>query len=136
MKEMTLKEYMTEAEKRFGKNRLDWKFICPRCKTVQSARDFKEAGASQDLTESYIGFSCIGRITPPEKKIGCDWTLGGLFLIHDLEIVKEDGTFILGFLEEGTYEVVVEDSDDPVKTYTTSAVVSVGESTVLDDITL
>jgi len=51
-------------------------------------------------------------------------------------IVKEDGTFILGFLEAGTYQVYIEDSDDPVKTYTTSAVVSVGESTVLDDITL
>lgn len=97
MKQMTLEEYMAEAEKRFGENRLDWKFVCPKCKTVQSARDFKEAGASQELTEGYIGFSCIGRIIPPEKEIGCDWTLGGLFQFHDLEIIKEDGTTVPRF---------------------------------------
>ncbi len=65
----------------------DWKFVCPRCKTVQSAADLLEAGASKDLASSYMGFSCIGRV---DKKLGCDWTLGGLFRIHTLEIVTED----------------------------------------------
>ncbi|MEN8193124.1 MAG: DUF4382 domain-containing protein [Bacteroidota bacterium] len=52
-------------------------------------------------------------------------------------IVKDDGTFILGFLEAGTYQVDIEDSDDPIKTNSIFDVeVSVGESTDLADITL
>ena len=51
-------------------------------------------------------------------------------------IVKEDGTFILGFLKAGTYQVDIGDNDDPIKSYSTSAIVSVGENTDLGEITL
>ena len=52
-------------------------------------------------------------------------------------IVKEEGAFVLGFLEEGTYQVDIEDSDEPTKSFTTSGVnVNIGESTDLGDITL
>ncbi len=64
-------------------------FRCPRCGTLQCAEDLIEAGAGADLdtVEKYLGFSCVGRWS--EEK-GCDWTLGGLFQIHELEVVTPD----------------------------------------------
>ena len=51
-----------------------------------------------DEVEKYLGFSCFGRWThqkpPPKEKgtqHGCNWTLGGLFQCHDLEVVTPDG---------------------------------------------
>lgn len=76
-------------------------FKCPICATVQSAFDLIAAGAGADFdaVSKYIGFSCIGRFTsagpfdknrrPPAK--GCDWTLGGLLSMHELEVINEEG---------------------------------------------
>ncbi|MDE2087997.1 MAG: hypothetical protein KGI63_12270 [Xanthomonadaceae bacterium] len=78
--------------------------ICPICQTVQSATDLIRAGAgaTMDEVERYLGFSCVGRWTnagpfhsskrrrAPEQR-GCDWTLGGLFRLHRLEVVADDG---------------------------------------------
>lgn len=77
-------------------------FICPMCGTVQSADDLIKASAGKDFddVEKYLGFSCIGRFTgmgPPSKARatapgkGCNWTLGGLFRMHKLEVITEDG---------------------------------------------
>jgi len=51
--------------------------------------------------QKYFGFSCVGRFTgagnPPKpedkgkEQKGCNWTLGGLFQMHDLEVVTPDG---------------------------------------------
>jgi hypothetical protein len=72
---------------------------CPRCGTVQSAADLIAAGAGPDFeaVEKYLGFSCVGRFTgagsPRKKPDGepCNWTLGGLFALHRLEVVMSDG---------------------------------------------
>lgn len=78
----------------------DLAFKCPMCRTIQSGADFIAAGAGADMESvaKYLGFSCIGRVTgakPYHKNVkpgdGCDWTLGGLFRLHDLEVVSEDG---------------------------------------------
>lgn len=70
---------------------------CPICKTIQSMHVFKKAGLDEDHIEKVFGFSCIGRFTNsgPHKQEyapgrGCDWTLGGLFQLHELEIVTPD----------------------------------------------
>jgi hypothetical protein len=75
---------------------------CPICGTVQSMASLVVAGASVEDAEKQIGFSCEGRITgvgPLPKNAsaerrgqrGCDWSLGGLFSLHMLEVVTEDG---------------------------------------------
>ena len=90
MKTMTLQEFKN-AIKGQGKDRIeDVTFRCPKCKTLQSAQDLINAGAgkSMDEVEKYLGFSCIGRW---DKNKGCDWTLGGLFQIHEFEVITEDG---------------------------------------------
>ncbi len=90
MKIMTLEEFET-AIKGQGKKRIEEvTFRCPRCKTLQAAQDLINAGAGRtiDEVEKYLAFSCIGRWT---KDKGCDWTLGGLLQIHELEVVTPDG---------------------------------------------
>lgn len=82
-------------------------FRCAACGTVQSMASLIKAGAQPETVERYIGFSCEGRFSgvgpwPSSKdkskkaqarrqQRGCDWTLGGLFKIHRLEVVLEDG---------------------------------------------
>ena len=76
--------------------------ICPMCATVQSMRSLINAGAgkTEDEVERYVGFSCVGRFTGEGSALsdeerqqgkGCDWTLGGLFKLHKLEVIDPEG---------------------------------------------
>ncbi len=74
-------------------------FRCPICGTVQSAHSLIAAGAGKAFedVETSVGFNCVGRYTgrPGHTKrdapgLGCNWTLGGLFRLHELE-VDSDG---------------------------------------------
>lgn len=74
--------------------------VCPVCGTVQSMASLIAAGATPEEAERQIGFSCEGRLTNagpfnPKNKAkgarGCDWSLGGLFRVHELEVLTEDG---------------------------------------------
>ena len=72
---------------------------CPMCDCLQTATDLIEAGAGAtfDEVEKYLGFSCVGRWTgaasPRREPDGspCNWTLGGLFALHKLEVLTPDG---------------------------------------------
>lgn len=75
---------------------------CCVCGTVQSMASLVAAGAQPEQAERMIGFSCEGRLTdagpwpnkPSDKRRavrGCDWSLGGLFRIHTLEVLTDDG---------------------------------------------
>lgn len=77
-------------------------FKCPICGTVQSMSSLLKAGAPADRVENIIGFSCEGRFSGaggwPNKPTkarratrGCDWTLGGFFSLHKLEVETEKG---------------------------------------------
>jgi hypothetical protein len=80
-------------------------FICPVCGTVQSMASLVKAGDTPEMVERHIAFNCEGRFSgagpwnPGKSKKardlrkirGCDWTLGGLFQFHTLEIVDEEG---------------------------------------------
>lgn len=81
-------------------------FVCPICGTVQSMASLIAAGCKPDKVEGYVGFSCEGRFTRAgpwpssedqstkarerRKVRGCDWTLGGLLHLHELEIAFPD----------------------------------------------
>lgn len=99
---MTLTEYHAALKAQGVKEGLKLCMVCPMCGTVQNGEDLIKAGAGQTLgdVEGFIGFSCIGRWThgrPPPKKeergtqVGCNWTLGGLFQFHELEVITPDG---------------------------------------------
>ena len=95
---VTLAEFHSSLKAQ-GVEREDLAFRCPMCRTVQSARDLIAAGAGRafDDVERYLAFSCVGRWTgagsPRTEPDGkpCNWTLGGLFALHRLEVVTPDG---------------------------------------------
>ena len=72
---------------------------CPICGTVQSMADFIAAGAARDEAEHAIAYECVGRYTGAgpfktswrKQAKGCDWTLGGFFKLHQLEVIDENG---------------------------------------------
>jgi len=99
MRTITVKEFHAELRAQ-GVPKEHLALKCPLCGTIQSAADLIRVGAGKDFeeVEGYIGFSCIGRWTnagsfkeenPPGK--GCDWTLGGLLQLHQLEVITEEG---------------------------------------------
>lgn len=78
-------------------------FRCPACNTIQNGNDLMAAGAGGTFSEveKFLGFSCVGRWTdagPPTRdskpaagKHGCNWTLGGLLNINELDVIHDDG---------------------------------------------
>jgi hypothetical protein len=99
MRRMTIAEFHDAIRAQNAPSREDITFVCPMCGVHQSARDLIAAGAGGDFdsVERFLGFSCVGRWlcadTPRTKIDGkpCNWTLGGLFRLHKLEVVDEAG---------------------------------------------
>jgi hypothetical protein len=81
--QMSLDEWIAEGTRRFGEDKSQWKFKCAHCGHIQRAQDFKEIEMDPS---GYVYFSCIGRW---KQDVGCDWTLGGLFQIHTLEVLQD-----------------------------------------------
>jgi hypothetical protein len=99
-RQITVEELHAELKAQGVSAREHFAFRCVACGTVQSAKSLIRAGAGTTFeeVEKYLGFSCFGRWTNagPRKKNtppgrGCDWTLGGLFTIHKLEILTPEG---------------------------------------------
>jgi hypothetical protein len=86
-----LADWRDEAARLFGPKGRDWKFKCVRCGNIQSGADFIAAGMTPEEAQSRAHFSCIGRWV---KGVGCDWTLGGLFTIHEVEVLTDDGDIV------------------------------------------
>ncbi|MGL0941545.1 VVA0879 family protein [Vibrio vulnificus] len=88
---LTIEEFQARIKAQGHKDTIDVTFQCPKCKTLQSLRQLMEATGltREEANNRYLGFSCIGRFN--NKEIGCDWTLGGLFQIHELEVVDQEG---------------------------------------------
>lgn len=62
-------------------------FKCVRCGHVQSAASLvRYISADKALNTAY--FACEGRFN---RDVDCDWTLGGLFQIHKLEVLSDAG---------------------------------------------
>lgn len=98
MKTITIDEFQAACIEQANSN-LRLVFKCPMCGCLQMGQDFIDAGAatSSEQAMGYVGFSCLGRFTgasePRKKPDGkrCNWTLGGLFQLHKLEVVTPDG---------------------------------------------
>ena len=99
MRIMTVDEFNAEMKKQ-GVPIEKVTFKCPRCGRLQSAQDLIDAGAGKDLddVEGYLAYSCVGRW---DASKGCDWTLGGLFAIHELEVLTPDGKHHPRFMPMG-----------------------------------
>jgi hypothetical protein len=85
---MTNAEWQGEGIRRFGEDRMQWKFICPSCGAVMSVQDYQDAGAP----EGAVAFNCIGRYTGAARTIlspgegPCNYAGGGLFQLNPIDI--------------------------------------------------
>lgn len=102
MKTLTLSEFHAQAKTQ-NVMRDDVAFVCPMCGTIQSSRLLisEGVGACYDTVKTIIGFNCVGRYTgkgsPNEEKgkgHGCNWSLGGLLQVHELEVITPDGKYV------------------------------------------
>ena len=87
--QISMKEFLSRLQAQ-GVPPEHYAYKCVRCGHVQSAASlarYISAGAAINAAYS----SCEGRFT---KGIGCDWTLGGLFQIHKLEVLAEDDVVV------------------------------------------
>ncbi|MFJ4787628.1 VVA0879 family protein [Streptomyces sp. NPDC088794] len=88
---LTHDELTAEATARFGKNPLDWAFVCPNCGDIASTADLAKALADFPSTrrdgtpvraEQIAGQECIGRtlgaLNPGYTGRGCTWAAYGL----------------------------------------------------------
>lgn len=107
METLTIEQFHQRLKAQGVTSRKHVAFKCPICGTVQSIASLKAAGASDETAEKIIGFSCEGRLTNAgpaaaagakdaksiarRKVRGCDWTLGGLFRLHEMEVIDEAG---------------------------------------------
>lgn len=97
IKTISLEDFRAALKAQGVSSRYHNAFKCPMCGTVQSIHSLKSAGANDEEAERQIGFSCIVRHTgagsPRKQPDGkpCNWTLGGFFRLHNMEVVGEDG---------------------------------------------
>lgn len=57
-------QWFADGTALFGPDPMNWKFVCPVCKHVATARDWKDAGAP----EGAVAFSCVGRWLPKSEE--------------------------------------------------------------------
>jgi hypothetical protein len=82
---ITHKEWIERARERYGNDSAKWEFKCPACGHVQSIAGAVERDPDIDseAAQNWIYFACEGR---HNHEVGCNWTLGGLFTIHEREV--------------------------------------------------
>lgn len=83
-------DWAAEGERRFGKDHLGWRFVCPACGHVAAVRDWQEAGAP----EGAIAFSCVGRYLPTAREAfdrsgpgPCNYAGGGLIGLNPVVVL-------------------------------------------------
>lgn len=107
---ISIDEFRARLKAQAVSSRIHSAVKCPMCATVQSLQSFICAGTDPEQAEKFIGFSCVGRVTgapaPRKEPDGepCNWTLGGLLRMHDLEVFDEEGVrhphFVIASPEE------------------------------------
>ncbi len=93
-----LDDWLNEAVKLFGKDKMKWGFVCPSCKHDQTVADFEAVGT--DPANAYL--HCIGRHNKKEDE-GCNWAAYGLFNICDITVIDTNflAHSVFSFSEKG-----------------------------------
>jgi len=92
---MSFAEWKALGKKLYGDDPRQWEFRCVQCGNVQSHASVTKRNPQIGNTSTWIYYSCEGRHT---DGVGCDWTLGGLFRIHQREVDDEKGKPVPVFL--------------------------------------
>lgn len=91
---MTQEEWTAEGERRFGADRMQWRFVCPSCKQDTPVSAWRKAEAP----DSAIAFSCVGRWSDGNdnntfkgKNGPCKYAGGGLFKLNPITVIESGG---------------------------------------------
>jgi hypothetical protein len=91
MRTLSHAAWMDEGRALYGNDAMKWKFVCPVCKFVQTAEDYKAAGAPQGA----IGISCVGRWRARARGAfeeggpgPCNYAGYGLFRLNPVKVVS------------------------------------------------
>lgn len=87
-KTMTYEDWHKRGTELYGANHDKWVFACPACGHEQSLEGVisRNPAIIRDEAARWIYFACEGR---HNHAVGCNWTLGGLFHFHELEITMD-----------------------------------------------
>lgn len=106
---MTHDEWLKKVERLYGKDPMNWKFKCPVCETVQTAKDFMDAGATKEDVRTSLAVECVGRWLPEKQKAfdnrkgkikkgePCNYAGYGLLKLNPVPVEFEDGTIFNAF---------------------------------------
>ena len=83
MRTLTHDEWHARGRELYGDDPRKWRFRCVACGNIQSHESVTERNPRIGDTSRWIYYACEGRHT---DGVGCDWTLGGLFKVHKLEV--------------------------------------------------
>lgn len=103
---LTLAEWMAEGERRFGKDMMDWQFVCPSCGNLAKPEEFRRFEAA-GATPNSVTCECIGRYTGAKgafdasKHKPCNYAGYGLFALSPVRVIQSDGheTHAFGFAD-------------------------------------
>ena len=97
--EISYNDWCKEGEKRYGSDRMKWRFRCPSCDSEISVQDYKDAGAPED----HVGMSCVGRSTGSMITIGtkgkgpCNYAGFGLMQLNPVTVLCGGGVKVKAF---------------------------------------
>lgn len=75
-----LDDWIEKGQRLFGDPPQNWRFVCPKCKHVQTPQDFIDL----DVEPNRAYQECIGRY---DHERGCDWAAFGLFKITNTKVI-------------------------------------------------
>lgn len=93
--EITKDEWIKKGESLFGKDFMEWRFVCPSCGHVQAVKDFKKY-KDHGVTPDTATYNCIGRydghihVNLWTKPGPCNYTSGGLFNLCPVVVIIDD----------------------------------------------
>lgn len=93
-REIAIEDWNAEGELLFGKDKKNWRFICPCCKHEASIQDWFDLGAKP----GEVAFSCVGRRIKGSKQAfdesgqgPCTYAGGGLFRLNPIVVIDSEG---------------------------------------------
>lgn len=88
-RQITLPEFLAILRAQ-GVPQEHWAYKCVKCGHIQSAASLVRYMAP-DVALNSAYHACEGRFN---GTVGCDWTLGGLFQLHKLEVLTADDVVV------------------------------------------
>lgn len=101
MKSLTREQYFAEAEKRYGKNKREWKFKCPSCGHVAAVQDWLD----HEGGDTMVAFSCVGRLMGSAQELGskdggpCNYVGDGLFRLNPIPVQDDESDEVSWFFD-------------------------------------